>query len=517
MKRGNEPVNRLARRLWLALLLALPLQALLVHAQQAPVEVVIGLTDDPPSGDPHKSRGANGGHLLYNVYEGLVALNGEMTEVLPKLATSWEQVDEFSWRFHLREGVTFHNGEPFNAEAVKYSIARLLDPNAVRLNSGYKHISEVEIVDDHTVVIHLSTTDPMFIERLPDVHMVPPVYTASVSEEEFGRNPVGTGPYRFVDWTVGDHLTLEAYDGYWGTKPVVDRLVFRPIPEVSTRLAELQTGRVDFITGVNYDTVSVIENDPSLRVESNSGRRTVFVHVDQLGGFAPLQDARVRQAVSHAIDRQLLIDGVLNGYGTPLATFFRPDMFGFDADLPAQAYDPDLSRSLLAEAGYPDGFTVRMSTSPTTVTKGDEIAQAIASMLGEVGIKVDLQVVSDQTQRDTYLGNPDKTSGAVPPLFMWNWGSQLPDASSPLTGLLRTGGVTSYMSNPELDALIDRFVAEMNPETRRAQAIELQQFLYTDLPVIPLYLQLDLYGVNERIGWTARKDEYILGVDMSLR
>lgn len=517
MKRVHTPSNRMARVVGIALLLLLPIQAAWVLAQQAPVEVVIGLTDDPPSGDPHKSRGANGGHLLYNVYEGLVALNGEMTEVLPKLATSWEQLDETSWRFHLREGVTFHNGEPFNAEAVKYSIARLLDPDAVRLNSGYKHIGEVEIIDDHTVVIHLTATDPMFIERLPDVHMVPPAYTASLSEEEFGRKPVGTGPYRFVEWTVGDHLTLEAYDQYWGGRPAVDRLVFRPIPEASTRLAELQTGRVDFITGVNYDTVSVIENDPNLRVESNSGRRTVFIHVDQLGGFEPLQDERVRQAISHAIDRQLLIDGVLNGYGTPLATFFRPDMFGFDPGLEPHQYDPDLARRLLAEAGYPEGFTVRMSTSPTTVTKGDEIAQAIDSMLAEVGIQVDLQVVSDQTQRDTYLGNPDKTSGAVPPLFMWNWGSQLPDASSPLTGLLRTGGVTSYMSDPELDTLIDRFVSEMDPEARRAQALELQQFLYTSLPVIPLYLQLDLYGVNERIEWTARKDEYILGVDMSLR
>lgn len=486
-------------------------------AQTDASEVIIALTDDPPSGDPHKARGANGGHLLFNLYDALVELSGNMDEIRPALATSWEQIDDQTWQFTLREGVTFHNGEPFNAEAVRYSIERLLDPNEVRLNSSFQLLEPVEIVDDFTIILRTKFPDPIFLPRISSLHIVPPVYTASVSEEEFGRSPIGTGPYKMVEWRRGEELVLEAFDDYWAGRPSVDRLVYRPIPEGSTRLAELRAGTVDIIVGVNYDEIPSIDADPNLRVEANTGRRTVFLHMDRLAGAEPLQDPRVRQAMSYAIDRQLLIDAILNGYGTPLATIFRPDMFGFNADLTPYPYDPERAMELLAEAGYPDGFDIRMLTSDTIINKGLEVTEALAAMLTDVGIRVELIPVSLQAMRDMYIGNPDPGAGEVEPLWIWNWGSPVPDASSPLRGLLYTGATSSYSNDPEYDALLDAYEFEMDVATRTELAHQLQDYLYNELPLIPLYLQLDIYGVNERVEWKARKDEYILGIDMTMK
>lgn len=482
-----------------------------------PTTVTIALTDDPPSGDPHKGRGANGGHLLFNLFEGLVALNGEMDEVRPALATEWEQIDELSWRFDLRHGVKFHNGEDFNAEAVRYSVERLLDPNAIRYNDAYKPIDEVEIVDDYTVIIRNRTANPIFLAALSNLHIVPPEYTASISEEEFGRNPVGTGPYRMVEWKLGERLVLERFDDYWGPLPEIERLVYRPIPEASTRLAELQAGRVDIITSLTYDAAALLEADSALRVEASSGRRTVFLMMDLLNGAEPVQDVRVRQAMSYAIDRQLLIDAILNGYGTPMATFFRPDMFGFNSNLTPYAYDPDKAKALLTEAGYSDGFSIRFLTSDGIINKGVEVAEAVSGMLAEVGIRAEVIPVSLQTVRDMYIYNPNPSGGEVEPFWVFNFGAPIPDATDPLVNVIKSGGAESFFHDEDFDDLINAYVAEGNVDARTNMALKLQDMLYEELPVIALYLQREMYGVNERLDWRARRDEFVLGADMSLR
>lgn len=506
------------RRIFTVLLLALlAMPGMTTLAQSGPSTVTIALTDDPPSGDPHKTRGANGGHLLFNLYDGLVALSGDMMTISPALATSWEQLSTQSWRFTLREGVRFHNGEPFNAEAVKYSIERILDPNAVRFNTDYRQIGEVEIVDEYTVIVNTLTPDPNFLPKLSSLHMMPPVYTASISEEQFSANPVGTGPYKFVEWILGQRLVLEANDDYWGGRPSVDRLVFRPIPEASTRLAELQAGTVDIIVGLNYDAIPLVNANPNLRAVTNSGRRTVFMHMDLFVGIEPLHDVRVRQAMSYAVDRQLIIDAVLNGVGTPLATIFRPDMAGYTADFEPYPYDPERARELLAEAGYADGFDIRFMTSDGILNKGVEVAEAIGAMLGDVGIRTEILPVALQVMRDMYIGNPDPAGGNVEPLFMFNYGAPTPDATSPLRALIGTGGIETFMYDPEFDELIDQYASEMNPEVRNAVAYRIQEKLYNEVPLIALYLQLDVYGVNERLEWNARKDEYVLGKDMTIR
>lgn len=489
-------------------------------AAQGQREVVVGLAGDPPGGDPHKARGAQGGHILFNLHAGLVELSGDMERVSPMLASSWEQLDALTWRFQLREGLAFHNGEPFNAAAVEYSFKRLMDPDAVRLNSDFPNFEAVEAVEDYVVEVRLKAPVPSFLAVLAGFLVVPPQYTSSVSEEQYALNPVGIGPYKFVSWQPGQPFVMEAFDGYWAGRPAVDRLVFRPIPEASTRLAELLAGTVDIIAAPNYDDLKQIDGNAATRVEAAPGRRTVFLNMDHIAGLEPLQDARVRQAIAHAVDRQLLIDTLLGGYGEPLATLWRSDMFGYDPTLEPYAYDPDESARLLSEAGYPDGFAVRMLTSEIVINKGLEVAEAVASMLTDVGIVTEVVVVPDQVRRNMYIANVNRDNlqpGEVEPMWLANWGAGIPDATSALLGLLHTSGTSSFTRIPELDARIDAFASEGDDAVRLGMAHDLQDYLYAEMLQVPLFLQANLYGVNERLDWSARKDEYVLGMDISIR
>ncbi len=504
--------------------LLIALSALLVFGASAfgqdSSEVIIAIAGDPPGGDPHKSRGALGGHILFNLHAGLVELTGDMESILPMLAHSWTQTSDLEWRFELREGLQFHNGEPFNAEAVVYSFERLMDPNAIRLNSDFRDFNSVVAEDEYTVVVKLDRPVPGFLPIFSGFHIVPPVYTESVSEEEYARNPVGIGPYKFVSWSAGQPFVLEAFDGYWAGRPSVDRLVYRPIPEASTRLAELLAGTVDIIATPSYDDLAQIQANPDTRVEAAPGRRTVFLNMDHLAGIEPLKDKRVRQAIAYAVDRQLLIDALLAGYGDPLATIWRSDMDGYDASLEPYPYDPDKAQELLREAGYEDGFDLRILTSEIVINKGLEVAEAVAAMLTDVGIRTEVVVVPDQVRRNMYIGNINRDNlqvGEVEPMWLANWGASVPDGANPLLGFLHSQGTSSFYRVPAFDAMIEEFAAEAEPVVRRELAKVIQAYLYDELPVVALFLQANLYGVNERLEWSARKDEYILGLDIAIR
>ncbi len=516
--KGESMLVRFTRFLLIAL------SALLVFGASAfgqdSSEVIIAIAGDPPGGDPHKSRGALGGHILFNLHAGLVELTGDMESILPMLAHSWTQTSDLEWRFELREGLQFHNGEPFNAEAVVYSFERLMDPNAIRLNSDFRDFNSVVAEDEYTVVVKLDRPVPGFLPIFSGFHIVPPVYTESVSEEEYARNPVGIGPYKFVSWSAGQPFVLEAFDGYWAGRPSVDRLVYRPIPEASTRLAELLAGTVDIIATPSYDDLAQIQANPDTRVEAAPGRRTVFLNMDHLAGIEPLKDKRVRQAIAYAVDRQLLIDALLAGYGDPLATIWRSDMDGYDASLEPYPYDPDKAQELLREAGYEDGFDLRILTSEIVINKGLEVAEAVAAMLTDVGIRTEVVVVPDQVRRNMYIGNINRDNlqvGEVEPMWLANWGASVPDGANPLLGFLHSQGTSSFYRVPAFDAMIEEFAAEAEPVVRRELAKVIQAYLYDELPVVALFLQANLYGVNERLEWSARKDEYILGLDIAIR
>ncbi len=439
-----------------------------------------------------------------------------MTEVKPGLATEWKMVDDLTWEFKLRQGVKFQNGEDFNAEAVKYTVDRLFMPNAVRNLYDFGDFSGVEIIDDYTINIKTKTPDPLVPAKVFGLSILPPKYDQEVGEDAFGMKPIGTGPYQVVEFTPGKQIVLEAFDGYWGTKPTVKRLIFKPVPEASTRLAELMSGQSDIVLSISPEDIPTIKANANLRVATTHGKRVPYVGLDLLpDGPDYLKDVRVRQALNYAIDVQGIIDSILLGYGQRVATVFRPDMAGYDQSLTPYPYDPEKAKALLAEAGYKEGdITLKVSASDSTTTKGVEIGEAIAGMLQQVGINAEVNALSNQAIRDMYIGGQEAHKGDA--LFLWNWGSREPDADSTLSGTLLSSGITSYVKDDKLDAMINEARTQMDQTQRAEKYKAIQQYIYDTCPVIFLYVADDLYGVSNRVNWTPRRDQYILGVDMSL-
>ncbi len=485
-------------------------------AADDPTTVVIAQVGGSNTLDPQKPGGTEGGNIAFNVFEGLTVQSQDMTKVTPGLATEWKMLDNMTWQFKLRQGVKFQNGEDFNATAVKYTVDRLFMPKAVRNLYDFGDFAGVDIIDDYTINIKTKEPDPLVPAKVFGLSILPPKYDKEVGEDVFGMKPIGTGPYKVVEFAPGKQIVLEAFDGYWGTKPTVKRLVFKPVPEAATRLAELMSSQSDIVLSISPEDIPTIKAKSSLRVATTHGKRVPYVGLDLLpNGPKYLKDLRVRQALNYAVDVQGIIDAILLGYGEHVATVFRSDMVGYDPNLKPYAYDPAKAKQLLAEAGFKDGdITLKLSASDATTTKGVEIGEAIAGMLQKVGIKATVNALSNQTIRDMYIGGQEAHKGDA--LFLWNWGSREPDADSTLAGTVQSDGITSYLRDDKADAMIKEARTIMDPTQRAAKYQAIQQYLYDNCPFIFLYVADDLYGVNNRVTWTPRRDQYVLGVEMSI-
>ncbi len=486
-----------------------------VTAQDEKSEVVIAQISDPTDLDPQTAGGTTGGNFVWNIFDGLTIISSDMSEVYPSLATEWEMVDDVTWQFKLREDVVFQNGEKFNAEAIKYTVDRFTRPGTPQEAYKFKSLKAAEVVDEYTVNIITNAPDPLLPFRAMEIVALPPVYTEEAGDN-FGTLPIGTGAYKVVENTPNQRIVLEANENYWGGKPDVDRLVFIPVPEVSTRLAELITGNADIILNLSPEDFATIEGNAGLRVETTAGKRVIFVGIDLLpDGPEYLKDVRVRQALNYAIDKEAIIEYLLNGYADQLATLYRTDFAGYDPSIEPYPYDPEKALALLAEAGIdPSDITLKIAASEEVVIKGGEIGEAIASMLQDIGINATADVLANQQIRDMLIGGQE--AHVNDELWVWNWGVREPDADSILSGVMHNSGLTSYVRDDKLSEMIDLARAEMDSEKRAEIHKEIQAYLYEECPAIFLFLAHDIYGVNNRVNWTPRRDQYIIGKEISL-
>ncbi|MCL7455551.1 MAG: ABC transporter substrate-binding protein, partial [Anaerolineae bacterium] len=301
----------------------------------------------------------------YTAYEGLTFVNAE-GQIEPLLAESWEVVDDTTWVFHLRQGVTFHNGEPFNADAVVYTWKRIMEPGRVNLRT-WETVEDIEVIDDYTVEITTKAPDPLLLLRMGvnTSGIYPPGYATEAGDEGVSQAPVGTAPFKFVEWVRGEKVVFEAWPDYWGGPNTVgvQTVVWRTIPEADARLAALETGEVDIALQIPPSLIDLVTDNPDLRLARALGTRTFYLLFDNVssGIGTPLEDQRVRLAMIHAIDRQAIVDAVFRGNGKVLATTVGPTQFGWDPSFEPLPYDPDKARQLLAEAGYPDGQAMLVS------------------------------------------------------------------------------------------------------------------------------------------------------------
>ncbi|KAB1121209.1 ABC transporter substrate-binding protein [Neorhizobium galegae] len=475
----------------------------LVAAAQNASTIVIAQAADAYSMDPAKHSAFPTANILFQIYDGLVTQN-EKGEIAPALATSWSNPDPLTWRFKLREGVKFHNDEVFNAAAVKYTFDRALDPNfKAPYYSRISQIKAVNVVDDYTIDIKTAKPFPTMLLSLYEASfpalIVPPTYTAQSNGADLGAKPVGTGPYRFVEWKKDERVVLEANPDYWGGKPAITKVIFRPIKETRTRIAELKSEGVDIAVDVPPEDIASLEGGDT-KVVSVPSEFLYFLAFDTTRD-TPLKDKRVRQAINYAVDVNAIQEALLNGMGTRIALTLPSNAFGYDAAWKPYPYDPTKAKALLAEAGYPNGFTIPLMTRKGRYMKDSEIVEATAGFLSKVGIKANIQYLEPGV-----WGQVSEKKGREGITFP-GWSGR--DPNLVWAPLLHTGEYQSYYSNPDLDKLLDAGAATIDPAERKSIYTKAAAIIKDDAPHLPMVQPPLIYGLDKKLSWTPRADGMI--------
>ena len=488
-----------------ALLLALCLAA---HAADPKDELRVAIPWTPENLDPTMNLSSIRAQIGVSIFDSLVGRNAE-NRIVPELAESWRLLDDTTWQFRLRKGVVFHNGEPFNAEAVRFTVQRVLDPNQKSPNrANIAEVSKVEVVDEFTV--RLVTRQPYapFLNRLIDFPIVPPRYTAEKGDQGLALRPVGTGPFKFVELVKDDRLVVEAFDRHWRGAPRIRRITFRPVPEPFTRVAALRSGELDLITNLPPSLARELERVPGIKVQRVPSTWMIYLG---LNAFAkPLSDVRVRQALNYASDVDAIIKTVLEGNGRRTPGPLTPHMFGYDPGVKGYPYDPAKARRLLAEAGYPDGLEITLD-SPEGRYQGDkEIAEALAGQWQKAGFKPKVQVAEWGAYFKRYLGRQFSDA------YLLGLGGPMQDGDE-LYNLVSSKGRGLYYKNEKVDMLFDAGRSTMDPARRRKIYSDLAKAMVEDATWVFLMQQVDIYAMRDRVDWTPRPDQWMLFQGATLR
>jgi len=467
--------------------------------------LVIVIGSDPSTLDPQFSDDRNERAVNDNIYEMLLFRDGQTGEIGPGLAEAWEQVDDTTWRFTLRQGVTFHNGEPFNADAVVYSVERIIDPEfSSEQISFVETVSGAQAVDEYTVDIMTEGPDPLLPARLTWMKIVPPEYTEQ-NPDEFANNPVGTGPYQFVEWVRGDHVTLEANTDYWGGAPSIATVTIRRIEEIATAAAALQAGEVDLVQHLIPESLDQVPKSASVH-----GIEFPWIRINT--NVEPLNDVRVRQALNYAIDKEALRDALYSGYAAVAeGQILTPGHFGYNPDVKAYPYDPEKARQLLQEAGA-EGATLEFIGEAGRWLKDKELVEALATQLDTVGLNIEVNIAEWSQWLDLLFAGAE----AAPDLQYSSHDNSLFDADRTLSVLFTSEGSQAAYANAEVDRLVNEARTETDAAAREDMYHQAVQIIHDEAACVFLLNLDDIYGLSQRLEWQPRIDGRILVKDMTL-
>ncbi len=459
------------RRPFLALACVLLLLGGIGFAQ---TRLVVSTVAEASGLDPRLVSDVYSFQRIYTMMEPLVVFEKDLG-YRPRLATDWSFSEDGSViTFNLREGVPFHHGKPLTAEDVKYTIEWVLDEdNPSLIRNLYINISEVEVIDDLTVQITVDPTNVWIMNSLARLHILP----ADIGDtNDWNTNPIGTGPFRFVEWVRDDRMLVRAYEEYWGERGNVDEVLFRPIIEDGTRLLSFEAGEIDLFHGqVTPAEVPRLEDTEGIVVTRATGLGHAYLGFNFRNDT--LANALVRQAFAHLIPSEAIVARVLNGIGTVGVGPISPDSIYFAEDIPRYPYDPERAAALLAEAGLADGFRIRLHTNENPVRI--QIAEILQFEASQVGIDIDVSIEEFGAFIDRILG-PEKDFD----LYVLGWSGNV-DPDYATYGLFKTDGDNNYIAygNPAVDVLLElgRTLPPGSPESI-ATYQEIQRLLMADLP-----------------------------------
>jgi len=505
--------------------------ALLLGAAHAQ-DLRIGLASEPTAMDPHYHNLSPNNSLLSHIFDSLVGQD-ERQRLTPDLAESWKAIDATTWEFKLRRNVHFHDGTPFTADDVIFSFERAPNVEGSPSSFGiYARGKTFVKVDDHTLHIKTAAPYPLMPNDVSQVFIVSRKHGQGAKTPDYnsGKAAIGTGPFKFVEYTPGNRIVVQRNDQYWGDKPAWPRVVFRGIKSDPSRVAALLAGDVDLIDEVPATDMARLKKDPKLTIAQTVSNRIIYLHLDHFRDDSPfvqgkdgkpikspLRDVRVRKALSMAIDRDAIVSRVMEGQAIKAGQLLPEGFFGVSNKLKPVGYDPNGAKKLLAEAGVPNGFRMTIHSPNDRYPNDAKIAEAVGQMLSRIGI--DTQVVT-MTQgvffRDASTGSPDK--GPKFSFILVGWGSGTGEASSPLKSLLATFDRDKGMgasnrgrySNPQVDKLINDALAT-NEDGKRAELLaRATEIAIEDVGIIPLHYQVNTWAMRRGFSYQPRTDEYTL-------
>ncbi len=461
-------------------------------AAEEPFEAVMGIAANVGQLHPNLTSLTTDWIVLEQIMDPLVVLGPDGT-YQPWLATEWSVSDDgLVWTFKLRDDVTFSNGEPFNAESVRYTFDNAINIEKSSQTTVINEFEKINVIDDYTIETVTNRPNPIWLSQISHMFMMPPQYSEEVGAQGFNEAPVGTGGYTFVEWVKDDHVTVEKNPDWWNGEPQVDRITFRTIPEASARVASLQAGETDIIEVVPFDSIAQIEGQDGLAVLDRGGAIT-YIGLDTLRGL-PTENKLVRQAMNYAVDAEAIAEFILSGRAQAVPGGLWPVSPGWDPNLPFYN-DKEKAKELLAEAGYPDGFEIKFNIAQVQgMLQYKEVAEAVQAELAQVGITANIEELETAAMFDAYSAKEFE-------MYFFPWRSN-PEVARHFNTLLHSQTRGYYYANPDMDVLIDDFMTEMDPATRAEKGKVLNEFVHDESPWIFMYVEQEAFGVNEsRVKW----------------
>lgn len=455
--------------------------------------------------DPGRETDGESFYGSHQIFDTLVEFKPGTTEVQPALAESWEvSSDGLVFTFNLRSGVKFHDGTPFNAEAVEFSFGRQLDENHPYYDHGpWKYfggmgmgsiIDEIVVVNDLTVKFILTAPEAPFVSNLAmDFAAIVSPTAVALYDEEFPSNPVGTGPFKLVSWTKDDSIVFEANKDYWGEGPYLDRLILRVIPDATARYLALKAGEVDVIDFPSAEDLELMAADPNIELIQQAGLNVGYIamNVDK----EPFGDVRIRQAMNYAINREEIIEGVYGSAGQVAKNPIPPTIWSYNDDIEPYPYDPAKARELLAAAGYPDGFSTDLWAMPVARPynpNARRIAEIVQAQLADIGVEIEIVTYDWGTYLDKTDGTGSDTGTGEHSMCMLGWTGDNGDPDNFIYLLLSADSAVppamnvSFWKNQEFTDLTLQAKRVYDQDARAALYEQAQVIFHEEAPWVPL-------------------------------
>ncbi|WP_306224271.1 ABC transporter substrate-binding protein [Bosea beijingensis] len=459
---------------------------------------VIDLVNEPSSLDPQVQWNPDSYYVYRNIFDNLVTRD-DKGEIIPQVATAWKQVSDTEIEFDLRSDIAFHDGSKLTADDVVYSVKRITDPKFASPQLGqFDKITDAVALSPTKVKLVTAGPYPALLAQLVKLSIVPKAVVEAVGKDAFNLKPVGSGPYKFESWQRGVNVQLTRNDAYWGTKAPFPTVTFRAVPDAATRLANLQAGSSDLVVTLDADQAAQLKSAPKAQALIGLTERVAYVRLNTTK--PPFDNPKLRLAAAYALDKQAMIDGLLGGHDKPVPELLTPAIFGWVDGIKAPEHDLAKAKALIAEAGPAAKAEIDLATAPVF---DQRIVQAIQQMLTEAGFNVKIAMSDMATYLKRAQAGPETTSL----LSFGRWSCACQDADGVLFPLLHKSSGWSAYRNPKMDALLEEARATLDTNKRLAAYKQVHEIVATDVPVVPLYQAVVIYGAAKNLTFQPTPNE----------